>query len=70
MRGHVGKREGKRGTSWYYMVDLGRDEATGKRRQEQKRGFRLSSLLLWSPTLRTVRTEVERCELRGALYDD
>ena len=40
MRGHVGKREGKRGTSWYYMVDLGRDEATGKRRQEQKRGFR------------------------------
>ena len=40
MRGHVGKREGKRGVSWYYMVDLGRDEATGKREQKQKRGFR------------------------------
>ena len=40
MRGHVGKREGKRRTSWYYTVDLGRDEATGKRNQKQKRGFR------------------------------
>ena len=34
-----GKREGKRGVSWYYMVDFGRDKATGKRRQEMKRGF-------------------------------
>ena len=40
MRGHVGKREGKRGVSWYYMVDIGRDKATGKRNQEMKRGFR------------------------------
>ena len=40
MRGHVDKREGKRGTSWYYIVDVGRDEATGKRNQKMKRGFR------------------------------
>ena len=40
MRGHVGKREGKRGTSWYHIVELGRDEVTGKRKQRQKRGFR------------------------------
>ncbi len=39
MRGHVGKREGKRGTSWHYIVDMGRDEVTGKRIQEMKRGF-------------------------------
>ena len=40
MRGHVDKRKGKRRTSWYYIVDLGRDEVTGKRKQEMKRGFR------------------------------
>ena len=40
MRGHVDKRKGKRGVSWYYTVDLGRDEVTGKRKQEMKRGFR------------------------------
>ncbi|WP_454174976.1 site-specific integrase [Gordonia sputi] len=28
------------GSSWGYVVDLGRDPATGKRRQERKRGFR------------------------------
>ena len=39
MRGHVGKRMGKRGVSWFYRVDMGRD-ATGKRTQPQKRGFR------------------------------
>lgn len=40
MLGHVGKREGKRRASWYYMVDLGRDEVTGERKQKQRRGFR------------------------------
>ena len=40
MRGHIDKYEGKRGTSWYYIVDVGRDEATGKRKQKHKRGFR------------------------------
>ena len=40
MRGHVGKREGKRRVSWYYSVDLGRDEATGERKQVMRRGFR------------------------------
>ncbi|UOG20521.1 site-specific integrase [Gordonia amicalis] len=36
MRGSIKKSE----SSWYYVVDLGRDPATGKRRQERKRGFR------------------------------
>ncbi|ACY20494.1 integrase family protein [Gordonia bronchialis DSM 43247] len=36
MRGSVKKDAG----SWYYVVDLGRDPATNKRRQERKRGFR------------------------------
>ncbi|WP_175401134.1 site-specific integrase [Gordonia sp. UCD-TK1] len=36
MRGSV--KKGK--ASWHYSVDLGKDPATGKRRQEFKRGFR------------------------------
>jgi integrase len=32
------KRTGPRGTSWYYVLDLGRD-ATGKRIQRTRRGF-------------------------------
>ena len=35
MRGSVKKY----GSTWSYTVDLGRDPATGKRRQERKRGF-------------------------------
>lgn len=39
MRGHVGKREGARGVSWHYVVNLGPDPVTGKPRQIWKRGF-------------------------------
>lgn len=30
----------KDGTSWYYIVELGRDLRTGKRKQKKKRGFK------------------------------
>ena len=36
MRGSVKRRDG----AWFYVVDLGVDHATGKRRQLYKRGFR------------------------------
>lgn len=36
MRGHVRKR----GPSWTFMVDIGRDPATGKRRLKSKGGYR------------------------------
>ncbi len=36
MRGTVTRS----GTGWQYVVDLGRDPVTGKRRQVRKRGFR------------------------------
>lgn len=36
MRGHVHKR----GSTWGYVVDVGRDPATGKRKQRTKGGFR------------------------------
>jgi integrase len=36
MRGHVHKR----GSTWGYVVDVGRDPATGKRKQRTKSGFR------------------------------
>ena len=36
MRGHVRKR----GTTWSYVIDVGRDPATRKRRQQWKGGFR------------------------------
>ena len=39
MMGQIGKREGKKGVTWFYRVDVGRD-ATGKRIQKQKGGFR------------------------------
>lgn len=32
------RREGARGSSWFYVIDLGRD-ATGKRQQRTRRGF-------------------------------
>ncbi|EFV12497.1 site-specific integrase [Segniliparus rugosus] len=38
MRGSVKKT---RGGTWYYVVDLGPDPTSGKRRQERKRGFRI-----------------------------
>ena len=34
MRGHVHKR----GSTWGYVVDVGRDPATGKRKQRTKGG--------------------------------
>ena len=40
MQGQIGKYKGKRETTWFYRVDLGRDETTGKRRQIHKGGFR------------------------------
>ena len=39
MTGHVGVLPGKRGHSWYYMIYLGRDPDTGKKRYKKKRGF-------------------------------
>lgn len=30
---------GRRNESWYYVVDLGKNPLTGRRRQERKRGF-------------------------------
>ena len=36
MQGHLHKR----GRSWGWVVDVGRDPATGKRRQKTKSGFR------------------------------
>ncbi|MGZ6977429.1 MAG: Arm DNA-binding domain-containing protein, partial [Acidimicrobiia bacterium] len=36
MRGHVHKR----GKTWTYVLDCGRDPATGRRRQRTKGGFR------------------------------
>ena len=36
MRGHVHRR----GATWTYVVDVGRDPATGRRRQQTKGGFR------------------------------
>ncbi len=36
MRGHVHRR----GKTWAYVVDVGRDPATGRRRQQTKSGFR------------------------------
>src|SRR3954467_8254937 len=36
MRGHVHKR----GATWTYVVDVGRDAATGRRKQQTKGGFR------------------------------
>jgi len=39
MRGHVHKR----GSTWGYVVDVGRGPATGKRRQRTKGGFRTRS---------------------------
>lgn len=35
MRGSIRKYTGKRGTSWYAVVDLGPDPGTGKRRQKR-----------------------------------
>ena len=35
MRGHVQRR----GKTWAYWVDIGRDPATGRRRQRTKSGF-------------------------------
>ena len=40
MQGQIGKYEGKRRTTWFYRVDLGRDEVTGRRSQIQRGGFR------------------------------
>lgn len=37
--GQIGKRKSKRGVSWFYRVDVGRD-ASCKRIQKQKGGFR------------------------------
>jgi hypothetical protein len=36
MRGHVHKR----GATWSYVADIGRDPATGRRKQQTKGGFR------------------------------
>jgi len=36
MRGHIHRR----GKTWAYVVDTGRDPATGRRRQQTKGGFR------------------------------
>ena len=38
MRGHIYKPKG--GASWYYIVDVGRDPQTGKRKMRKKGGFR------------------------------
>lgn len=35
MQGSIQKYTGKRGTSWYAVIDVGRDPATGKRRQKR-----------------------------------
>ena len=35
MRGSITKRTGPRGTSWYAVVDVGRDPTTGERRQKR-----------------------------------
>ena len=35
MQGSIKKRVGARGTSWYAVVDVGRDPTTGKRRQKR-----------------------------------
>jgi integrase len=35
MRGHIKKYSGKRGTSWYAVIDLPTDPTTGKRRQKR-----------------------------------
>ena len=40
MRGHVHKR----GSRWAYVVDVGRDPATGKRKQRTKGGFATKAL--------------------------
>ncbi len=39
MKGHVFKRKGARGTSWYFMHDLPPDPVTGRRRQAKRGGF-------------------------------
>ena len=39
MTGHVGVRHGKRGDSWYFMIYLGRDPRTGKKKYDKQRGF-------------------------------
>jgi hypothetical protein len=38
MQGSVHKYEGKRGTTWTFVIDVGRD-ADGKRVQKWRRGF-------------------------------
>ena len=41
-RGHIGKRRGKRGTSWFYVITPSKHPVTReKRRQIWRRGFRL-----------------------------
>lgn len=36
MQGHIRRREGKRGTTWAIVVDVGRDPVTGRRKQKWK----------------------------------
>ena len=42
LKGSVRKyasKKNKRGYLWMYVVDMGKDPATGKRKQKRKRGF-------------------------------
>jgi Arm DNA-binding domain len=41
MKGHVYKR----GETWTFVVDVGRDPVTGKRKQKSKGGFRKNVML-------------------------
>jgi integrase len=43
MQGAIYKYDGKRGVSWYYVIDIGRD-AQGKRLQKFRRGFKTKKL--------------------------
>ena len=44
MRGHLTKYDGKHGTTWGFVVDVGRDPTTGRRRQKSNSGFRTRRL--------------------------
>ena len=44
MRGRLTKYEGRRGATWGFVVDVGRDPASGRRRQKSQGGFRTRRL--------------------------
>ena len=61
MQGHIGNRKGPRGLSWYYVMYLGRDPRTGKKKQLWKRGFRTKKA-----AERALREALDRYERFGA----